>query len=278
MAIELIPNQLVKLYDTENFNQRNKRLTWDYRQYCQIVRDEQTTQFQVRLTAATGANLVTNGDFESNYSNWLIYIGTVGTNFNIATGQVLQIIKDGLYAPTIYQTITTEANTQYKCTVDVLQLLGSGDAEVGFSVLASITDVKVNVAFDKATYGSTPGQLDFYFYSGSSTSLQLYISFDGQQGDIVYLTNVEIVKLTEPVVTLEDTGGTTIETLTPFARALDVITYQVEWAEKTEQQYRICITGVDDLNLNYLDKALALKTEGGEPIELQQGGYLKWYG
>ncbi len=65
MAVNVIGNQLVKLFTTDDFNTRNDKCTWDTRTYCQVVREEQTTMFQLQITAQDDVDLLQNGDFNS---------------------------------------------------------------------------------------------------------------------------------------------------------------------------------------------------------------------
>lgn len=266
MAVHLIPNQLVKLYDTETFNQRNKRLTLDYRTYCQIVREEQTTMFQVRLTPDS-VNLLTNGDFTTDISGWNVTQET----WQFASGRA-QAIKTTYGNPNIYQEVATTIGRAYV-------LRGTAQFTDTANRLTIIADQGGTVAqtIDADDYGLDPFNFELFFTSDQANVLINFILSGGVPG-MMFIDDVTLYRLSEPAVTLETCEGTTVRTIEPFARALDVITYAVEWAELPETCYRICMTGTDDTEKNYLDDALALSTEGGEPIELEQGGYLKWFG
>lgn len=272
MAVRLIPNQLVKLYDTETFNQRNKRLMWDYRTYCQIVRDEQTTMFQVQLLPDS-VNLVTNGDFVSDISGWVL----ISPTWQWASGR-LQAEKTGVVTPQIRQDINVTANRVYKLTLTAQFAQLHGELSVTINTFSGSTDAVIEV-FRAIDYGTQPFEITMFWDSG--TAVTSYVLF-GLQGaslrDLVYIDDVAMYRLSEPTVTLERCTGDLVRTIDVFARADDVINYAVEWYGLSEDCYRICLTGVDDTEKNYLDDALALDTEGGENIELEQGSNLNWYG
>lgn len=269
MALELIENQLVKLYDTENFNQRNKRLTWDQRQYCQIVREEQKTMFQVRVTEATGEQLVSNHDFTDNPTalpDWYTLGDGTWVNDN---GRAY--VYDSYSFATITQSILVDPNSYYVIEVKI--------DEMGYESPKAVMSASPTPDYDNLAMIATtePGVYKFYFSSLSSTSVLLSI---GTQGLRKYLKidYVTMYKLTTPTVTLETCTGTLMRTIPPYSRELDLINYEVEWLDLPEDCYRVCMTGVDDLDYNYLSYALALGMENGAPLMMEDGGFIKWYG
>lgn len=267
MALELIENQLVKLYNVEDFNQRNKRLTWDQRQYCQIVRTEQKTMFQVRVTEATGDQLVLNHDFTDNpiaLPNWN-QIGDLWINDNgLATGETYTFTA-------ITQSVAVDPNSYYVIEVKIDEL---GYEQPRAAISANLTPDYDN---DVLRVVETPGTYQIYFSSLASTSVFISVGIQGIRKNIK-VDYVTMYKLTTPVVTLETCTGTLKRTITPFARELDLINYEVEWLDLPEDCYRVCMTGVDDLDYNYLSFALSLGTENGAPLMMEDGGFIKWYG
>lgn len=269
MAVVLIPNQTVKLYKTETFNQRNKKLTQDYRTYCQIVKEEQTTMFQVKVTPE-GNELLTNGDFASDLSGWSYST----PQWQYSSGQAQAIVGFAGYTD-LSQSLNLSTNTTYALTIDIALFSGSQNFYLNFFVF---NGEQHGIQISRDEFGSTPGVFTVYFNSGVYTHHEIRIVAVGAIGDLAYVNFVSLYKLTEPTVTLDDCDGNTVRTLTPFARGQDRITYSIEWFGLNDDCYRICLTGVDDTELNYLDNALALATEGDEPIELEDGGNLKWFG
>lgn len=269
MAVVLIPNQLVKLYNTQTFNQRNKKLTQDYRTYCQIVKQEQTTMFQVKVTPE-GDDLLTNGAFESNLSGW----SETQQLWQWSAGQAQAIKQSGIDA-VLQQTIFLSTNTTYALTVDIDLFSGSQN---GYLILNAQNGENQSIKIERSEYGTTPGQFTLYFNTGAYTYHLIRLIAGGNTSDLVYVNSVSLHKLTEPTVTLEDCSGNTIKTIPVLARGEDRITYSIEWFGLDDDCYRVCLTGVDDTEYNYLDDALALGTEGDEPIALEDGGFLKWFG
>lgn len=276
MAVNIIPNQVVKLFDTENFNQRNKRLTQDYRQYCQLVREEQTSMFQIQVTPETGDELLTNADFDSALTGWNYDYDIVNGFWQVSgTSQVQGKIGFAGFTD-LLQNVTLTANKMYRLRADVLNVVSSTNLSIRMIAVAG-------ESYDKTWYindiGKQQNILTMYFFTNGYTDFDIKFVITGGLDNLVYLSAISLVELSEPVVTIEDCdGGVTQRTLTPFSRAEDRINYAIEWFGLTERCYRVCVTNVDDLDFNYLDRSLALSTEGGQPIELEQGGLLRWYG
>lgn len=271
MAVQLIPNQLVKLYDTETFNQRNKRLTLDYRTYCQIVREEQTTMFQLKLLPDS-VNLLTNGDFVNNISSWNVAI----TKWQWASGR-LQGIKNTVSNAIIFQQVTVTPGKAYQLNLSA-QFAVSDTAQLTVILRDATNTLITTQIFRAEDLGSQPFDIEMFLDAQASTSIFVTFLLAGNIDDLVYIDDVSLYELTEPVVTLETCEGATVKTIPVFARSGNIINYAVEWFGLDEGCYRVCIEGVDNTEFNYLDDALALETEGGQPIELEQGGYLQWYG
>lgn len=268
MAVNLIGNQLVKLYSVEDFNERNKRLTWDTRTYCQVVREEQITMFQVQVTPQTDDELISNWDFDDSpisLPDWNIISGSWINNNGIAIGE-----NTGSSFAQITQSVVLDANSYYIIEFD-LEYLSSG-ATFQVSV-APVPDYN-NFAGIAVT---DTGEYKLSFVSDQSTNATIIIKVSGirPRGGIDFIS---MKKLSTPTVTVEDCEGVTKRTLVPFAREQDYINYSVEWFGLPFGCYRICMTDVDDLNYNYLEFALALGTEGGSPIMMEEGGLLKWMG
>lgn len=270
MAVVLIPNQLVKLYKTTDFNTRNKKLTQDFRQYCQIVKDEQTTMFQVKVTEE-GDQMLQNPDFESSLNNW----SEITEQWQYSNGQAQAIKQPGIDA-VLQQTIFLTANTTYALTVDIGLFSGSVDA---YLILNAQNGEQQSIQITRDEFGTTPGKHTLYWNTGPYTYHLIRLIAGGSTGDLVYVNSVTLYKLTTPTVTLETCTGTTVKTIPVYARGQDRITYAIEWFGMEETCYRVCLEGVDDTEYNYLENALALSTEGDLPIELEDGsGFLKWFG
>lgn len=265
MAVQLIPNQLVKLYKTETFNERNKKFHQDYRTYCQIVKQEQTTYFQLK-TLPEGNQLLTNGEFTNNLSGWL----TIGT-WQWSAGQAQGIM--GTSSILLFQSKILSTDTNYALTVNVAKFAGS--AGVSLNLKAESGEVHA-IEISRALYGTNPGEFTLYFNTGAYTYHIIGLTLTGDAGDLVYLEDVSLYKLTTPTVTLETCTGTNIKTIPVLDTGNGRLTYGVEWFGLDDDCYRLCITDTEDLNKNYLAEALALSTEGEDPIELEDGGFLNW--
>lgn len=270
MPVRLIQNQLVKLYKTEDFNTINKRRTQDYRQYCQLVREEQTTMFQLELLPDS-ESIITNGFFTDNISGWNVIIPAWQWASGRLQGEIMSSIAAGLS-----QGLTVTASRAYELNMTIQFTNLSAVLTVTMSDTAN-TSVS-SVIYDAATYGLDPFTITQFWTSGTSTSGFILFTLSGNVRDLVYIDDVTLVRLSQPVATLEDCNGNLIETLSTFAQAGNVAVFAVEWFGKPEGCYRICLEDTENTEFNYLDRALALATEGGAPIELEQGGYLKWYG
>lgn len=265
MPVRLIPNQLVKLYDTETLNQRNKRLTLDYRQYCQIVREGQTTMFQLQLLPDS-ENLITNGDFQNDISSWNV----ANPTWRFASGQ-LQGEKTDFGSPNIEQSFTAVVGKTY---------VVRGTAR--FTNLTSSLTIVPNsglgtVVYAASEYGTTSFEFEAFFVATIVNPVLVFL-LSGNIRDLVYIDDVVVYSLSQPTVTLETCNGDFVATIPVFAQSSDYVSYAVDWTERPEGCYRICIDGIDDTQKNYLDRALALGTEGGAPLELEQGGFIKWFG
>lgn len=266
MPVRLIPNQLVKLFEVETFNQKNKRVTQDYRQYCQVVREEQTTMFQVQLLPDSDS-IITNGDFTSDLSWWNIDNPT----WQWASGRAQAMISSAAN-PYLFQNLSTTAGRAYKIT-----------ATIDFENITSKLTIQINQGgiptwvFFASDYGLDQFTVELYF-TADQASAQLIFIMQGNERDIMFIDEVAIERLSTATATLEDCDGNLIETIPAYAQANDFITYKVDWFGKAEGCYRICLTGTEDTENNYLDFALALGQENGGALELEQGGFIKWYG
>lgn len=266
MPVRLIPNQLVKLFEVETFNQKNKRHTQDYRTYCQVVREEQTTMFQVELLPDSD-NLITNGDFTDDITSWQ----QVTPTWQWASGR-LQGMKSSAASPLIYQQVTTVVGRVYKITGTI----DFENSESELVVIANQGTIQTWV-YSAADYGLDQFTFEVYF-TADLTTAQIQFLFKGNERDIIYLDEIAVERMSVSTATLEDCNGNLIETISAYAQAGKYITYAVDWFGKAEGCYRICLSGTEDTEYNYLDYALALGTEGGAAIELEQGGFIKWYG
>lgn len=271
MPVRLIPNQLVKLYKTQDFNALNKRRTQDYRQYCQLVREEQTTMFQVELLPDS-ESIITNGYFTDNISGWFPQI----PQWQWASGRLQGEVQATSTPPSIIQPLTVTPARAYVLTMTIQFTNITSDLAVQLTDTAG-TSVST-VIYTAAQYGTLPFTITQYWISGASTSAIIFFNLNGYIDDLVYIDDVTLLRASAPAVTLEDCSGNLIETLSTFAQSGNIAVFQVEWFGKPEGCYRICLEDTEDTEVNYLDGSLALGTEGGAPIELEQGGFLKWFG
>lgn len=226
--------------------------------------------FQLELLP-NSENLLLNGSFQNDISSW----NTLITFWQWASGR-LQGEKVITNNPAIFQSQTVTANRTYQLnlTAQFTNLTSS----LTVSILNGTGTSTNNITYSAADYGTQPFNITQYWDSLDGTSVFVTFILDGEMRDLVFIDDVSFYELTEPAVTLETCEGVFIKTIPVFARANNVISYAVEWFGIPEGCYRVCMTGVDDTEKNYLDDALALSTEGDEPIELEQGGNLKWFG
>ena len=127
-----------------------------------------------------GSELVFNGDFATDLSNWT---GASGRgDYTWDNGKAKITNDEASSYPNLYQNPTTVAGQVYKVTATV---------EIG---TASTIEVRV---YDSATLGSqqltTDGQIEFYFTAvGTSPSLHLYLWETGNTGNYCFFDNVSV--------------------------------------------------------------------------------------
>lgn len=284
MAVNVIGNQLVKLFSTDDFNTRNDKCTWDTRTYCQVVREEQTTMFQIQVTPQDDVDILGAGDFDTvnPLTVWEIEsnaftvvgggkaVGLVAADSRDSTAILNQTID-----PLALKSGQTAVDEQsYYCIEFNIDSITGPPSQVGVGISG-----EPNAANNNGIIVNTTGTHRLYWKSLTSNKVTVSLSITSfTTGATVVFDYIHFVKLTTPIVTIEDLSGVTKRTLTPFAQEQDRINYAIDWLGLPFTSYRVCITGVDDLTFNYLDFALALGTEGGAAIELEEGGFLKWYG
>jgi ribosomal protein L19 len=133
---------------------------------------------------ALGSELVTNGGFATDLSNWT---GASGRGSYTWDNGKAKITNDEASSyPNLYQNPTTVAGQVYKVTATV---------EIG---TASTIEVRV---YDNATLGSqqltTDGQIEFYFTAvGTTPSLHLYLWETGNTGNYCFFDNVSVKEVT----------------------------------------------------------------------------------
>lgn len=272
MAVNIIPNQLIQLVplNGEDQNELNHRLMWDYRNYCQVVRTEQTTMFQVQLTPETGENIIPNGDFDDStvyLANWNLLSGT-GQAWN-----GLAVIRSfGVPFADIQQTVNVEQNSYYYIEFEVQDI--TPNSQVVVSVLP--TPDYGNFA---ALAANEPGTYRFYFKSLSSTTASIDITLTGALRPQVNMEFVNMIKMSYPAVTVKTCETETlVRTVLPIDVQEDRANYAIDWYGLDYGCYRICLSGIDDLTYNYLAYALALGAENGAPLMMEDGGFINWFG
>ena len=145
--------------------------------------------------ATYGTTIVTNGNFETNVSNWTVANGTQ-THYT-TVGTQLQLKNDaGGDNPTSTQTLTTVANKVYriKATIDA----------AGLNTSAGNASGKASVTFGGASSSSVPvgssSTIEFFHTAtGTSTDLVLKITATGNTADFALFDTV----------TVQEVSGTT---------------------------------------------------------------------
>lgn len=97
------------------------------REFCQIVHSTDTTPFQLQLSEATGAELITNGSFSSDTgwtkgdAKWTISSGTANHAAGGGAGEthVLSQTVVGLLPSTYYKIVFTISNYSNSQTLSV---------------------------------------------------------------------------------------------------------------------------------------------------------------
>ena len=255
MGATLIPNQTVTLIENdETLNQRNSRLFWDRREFCQLIKNNQVTQFQMKVTPVSGNNLIANGDFNGNLNSWtrnpiylFIYLNGKANSVS-STTQLAQL----------YQPTPILANKTYRVDFDVAFF---GDGQTFLSVnLDSSTPIGGSLILDSVNF--VDGTYSTYWRTGTVSTTN--ITFGVNTSDLssyVTIDNVTLYELTEPIVTLEDCNGNYIKDINTVARYKDYITYTHPWTQ-ADGCYRLCFYNTnDDSSFNLLGEGLCIVDE-----------------
>lgn len=286
MAAILLPNQTVSLIENdEDFNERNARLMWDRRQFCQLVKTGQQTSFQLRLTPHTGDNLVANGDFTDNTMfSWTV-TPLPGFSWTAQNGEsyYVPLFGSGVnHQVDISQNVPIQANRTYRLTfrLDFNDPFNAGGILTLIALLNSATVIGGEVTFQSSTHA--PGYYTTYWRTDAAI-VSNALSFTGLSTTVlrnIILDEIILTELTEPIVTLEKCDGTYVQDINLVQRDSDMITYYHHWnttENLTEDEcYRICILGTAGTDFNYLD--LYIEDNAGNPIaDGKPGGFIKFY-
>lgn len=261
----VLPNQTVSLIKNgESFSDYNYRITTQKWDYCQQVRDGQLTYFQVQVTPETGTNLFTNGDFLINLNGWTqtgswVWSSVLGAgSSNVAT---------------LSQNIIVTANRTHRIDFDVTAMSIGG--KIGVFPLMTHSTIGGTQTVD-ASMGL--GSYSLYFIP-TAGGLQTIAFQNLNGGQSVFIDNLAIYELTEPIFTIRD-----CETQTPQAalgvvqRFEDRITYSGSWTEIEDGCYNICLENAGDFEYNYAERAMCLTLENGESLLAEEGDCITWYG
>lgn len=263
MVIE-IPNQPISfIRDGESINQKNARLMWDRRVYCQLVKTSQTQQFQFQVTPETGINLVANGEFVSGFNSW--------TRDPLSSWQIIggKATSTSFTNFNLSQVVPISANKTYKLQFDIFfsppdeGLVPSAYINL-FVFLGNLNAIGGSYQIDDFNQGS--GTYVIYFRGSSvGDSTLLFNLFNANSFTrFVSLDNISLYILTEPILVLEDCNGNYIRDITSIQRFEDKVTYTHSWENETDGQcYKFCLYGSDNLSLNYLQGAFCLKDNSG---------------
>lgn len=240
MVIE-IPNQPISfIRDGESINQKNARLMWDRREYCQIVKTSQTQQFQFMVTENTGVNLVANGSFVANLNGWTqepTLPSTVPHAWQWDNGKARSTAwAIPAHAATMYQDVVLTPARTYKMTYD-FDFTGEPSSPTCMMSLivimgnAGIIGGKGNNVCD---YIDGAGSYTIYFRTVDSINrLLFYFTNSDWATRTATLDNVRLVELTEPILVLEDCNNNYIRDITSVQRFEDKVTYTHSWENET---------------------------------------------
>lgn len=268
MVLE-IPNQpIVFIRDGESVNEKNARLMWDRRVYCQLVKTTQTQQFQFQVTPESGINLIANGGFNGNLNGWFmrpLLIGFSYDNGKAKSGPVFQ--------GELYQNVVIQNNKTYRLSYDI-EFFGDATLTTQVSLLTlfgTMGFIGGQSNIDSYNHGSGHYILYCRQSSGATTQELNFVVINPNwatagvgQNYYVTIDNVELVELTEPILVLEDCNNNYIRDITSVQRFEDRVTYTHSWENETDGQcYKFCLYGTDNLSLNYLQGAFCLRDNSG---------------
>lgn len=277
MAVREISNQPIKfIYDGESVNQKNARLMWDRREYCQIVKNTQTQQFQFKVTPHSGINIIANASFINGINGWQV---EPGGWFWLSGGAV----RSGyLGSSPLIQTIPIQSNKTYRLTYTVTFEVATPFPSAQVAVIPIVGDLDIiggTANIDDFNNGSGT-YVSYWRTSDAIADSRFYLTYtnDASGSANVYLYEVELVELSEPVLVLRDCNDNYIKDITSVQRFEDYITYTHNWENQTDGQcYKFCLYGNDNLALNYIVNSFCVRDitggclvdEHGRPV---QGG------
>lgn len=270
VSVILIPNQNVVFFSGLDFNARNKLCTLDVRTYCQPVQYETATQFQVQTSGITGFNLITNGNFNVDLTDW-----TVGANggwtWNSQTALLNSVSST---FKTLTQTgIVTEVGRDYKVCFTVTGYVAGSVSIIGGA--AALDSAGVILPGSGVTIDGN-GDFCLFFTATTATSqVQFNTIFEIIfRIDDVTMASQSTVELLD--VTVEDCDGNFEKDVDDVSVVGDTTTITVDWTDLLAGCHRICITGIGDTAFNFLTSGYKLLTESGGTLLKEDGGRIRW--
>ena len=163
-------------------------------------------------TNITGTDLITNGTFDSNTSNW------TATNSTISIVNSTLKVDDNGSNSAAYQAITTVVGEIYTISFDVVEITG--------------LTARVHVSTNQPTAGYTGDRLHESTELGShgvsftATGTTTYVQFSSESTYFVRYDNIS-VRIADPDRSLNNNGFQTFGTITknPVATGADLISY-----------------------------------------------------
>lgn len=168
----------------------------NYRTYKNLYYDPKQTQ---------GADLITNGNFNSGVANWTLGDGSHSSGY----GQYsLNTTNSDTFDPFSYQAITTEVGETYQVTASISN--GTADGEVRVTSAANL-DATSQIATSGVETGTA--SVDFEFTATGTTTYIMLVG-DGTAGNqYVGFDNIVVKKnITKTYVLLSTTGGSIVPT------------------------------------------------------------------
>jgi len=233
MSLQSIPNQPIDFGTDINDPNVCECKTYEF---CQLVENDDITQFQVNLTEATGVNLITAGDFSTACGvDW-----TCGANWNIAAGKAS---KTAGAANNLTQTALIEANKYYKITYTVDSISGD-DLTPTLATVALRTVTAAGTFTDFTQIGPAPANLDMMFVpAGAGTVCQIDDVSVVEMSTLGWLVRDEETR----AIVLDEGDGLKATYLNDNAQG------DVDWGGITAGCYEICATDPSRVTANLVN-------------------------